>query len=295
MTASTFVLGGVATVMQLYVFEREARFTLDEKAIDKLRNDTRFKRSDGTPAVPEAVVNRLAAATAPDVLTLAQFEYRLRGEPEKNQPGLLTQNEYILHFGDIIDASANADFITNGQIGLYIGAIVVVSGLVATLLGGMLGDYLRNRGVRGAYFHVAGWGMVVAFPFFLGMLYAPFPAAWGLLFVAVFFLFFNTGPMNTVIANVVGTEIRATAFAINIFIIHALGDAISPLIIGFVADLSSLHAAFVGVSLFIPLSGVLWLWGAKYLDADTARADRGQASDARGAEISDVKPNVPRV
>ena len=67
--------------------------------------------------------------------------------------------------------------------------------------------------------------------------------------------------------------IRATAFAINILVIHALGDAISPLIIGFVADLSSLHAAFVGVSLLIPVSGVLWLLGAKYLDDDTAKAE----------------------
>src|SRR5205085_6699527 len=33
MTASTFVLGGVATVMQLYLFEREARFTLDANAV----------------------------------------------------------------------------------------------------------------------------------------------------------------------------------------------------------------------------------------------------------------------
>ena len=40
MTASTFVLGGVATVMQLYVFEREARFTLDAKAIDRLQTKT---------------------------------------------------------------------------------------------------------------------------------------------------------------------------------------------------------------------------------------------------------------
>ena len=49
---------------------------------------------------------------------------------------------------------------------------MVVGGLVATLLGGMLGDYLRNRGVKGAYFLVAGWGMIVAFPAFLAMLYA---------------------------------------------------------------------------------------------------------------------------
>ena len=71
---------------------------------------------------------------------------------------------------------------------------------------------------------------------------------------------------------------REQPFAINILIIHALGDAISPLIIGFVADLSSLQLAFVGVTMFIPLSGLLWLAGAKYLDEDTRRADVGVTS-----------------
>ncbi|MBN9118226.1 MAG: MFS transporter, partial [Planctomycetes bacterium] len=273
MTASTFVLGGVATVMQLYVFEREARFTLDAKAVDRLRTEERFRRSDGTLTVPEDVLNKLATVAGPDVLTLHEFEHRLKGDREKNQPGALTEDEFVRYSGDVLEASPAEGALTNGAIGTYIGGIVVVSGLVATLLGGVLGDYLRNRGVRGAYFHVAGWGMVVAFPFFLGMLFVPFPLAWGLLFVAVFFLFFNTGPMNTVLANVTRSEIRATAFAINILIIHALGDAVSPLIIGFVSDLSSLHAAFVGVAMLIPVSGVLWVWGAKYLDEDTVRAE----------------------
>lgn len=279
MTASTFVLGGVATVMQLYVFEREARFTLDAKAVDRLRTEERFKRSDGTPMVPPEVVDKLARAIAPeaaeigetttkrktDALPIDQFQSLLKA--------VLTADEYARYHGDILDACPAEGSATNASVGTFIGGIVVISGLVATLLGGILGDYLRNRGVRGAYFKVAGWGMIVAFPFFLGMLYAPFPVAWALLFVAVFFLFFNTGPANTILANVTRSEVRATAFAINILVIHALGDAISPLIIGFVSDLSSLQTAFVGVSLLIPVSGVLWLWGAKYLDDDTARAE----------------------
>jgi|SRR5579883_382183 len=262
MTASTFVLGGVATVMQLYIFELEARFTLNDKAIASLEE---IKTSDGQQAIPNDVLNKLRVVASPDVRTLPEFKASLLST--------LSESEYKLYSSWIFDNAPAQGSLTNGKIGLFLGAIVVVSGLVATLLGGMLGDYLRNRGVRGAYFHVSGWGMVVAFPFFLGMLFAPFPLAWGLLFIAVFFLFFNTGPMNTVLANVTRAEIRTTAFAINIFIIHALGDAISPFIIGFVGDLSTLHAAFVGVSLLIPLSGALWIWGAKYLDADTAKAE----------------------
>jgi MFS family permease len=264
MTASTFVLGGVATVMQLYFFEREARFALTDGAVKKLEA---LKTSAGDRVIPEAVTDKLRAAGGPDVMTLADFKTKLRG--------ILTDEEFTLYSSWVFDNATAEGSLTNGKIGLFIGGIVVISGLVATLAGGLLGDYLRNRGVKGAYFHVAGWGMVVAFPAFLLMLYVPLPLGWVFFFVMVFFLFFNTGPANTILANVVRSDVRASAFAINILIIHALGDAISPLIIGFVADLSSLQTAFVGVSFLIPVSGVLWLWGAKYLDEDTRKAEAG--------------------
>lgn len=262
MTASTFVLGGVATVMPLYIFEREARFTLNEKAVEKLEG---LKLSDGNPVLPPDVVTKFRGMIGPDVMTMKQFR-------EKLQAGL-TEEEFVLFSSWAFDSAPAEGSLTSGKIAFYIGAIVVVSGLLATLLGGILGDWLRNRGVKGAYFHVAGWGTVAGFPFFLGMLFTPVPLFWGLLFVAVFALFFNTGPANTVLANVTRPHIRATAFAINILIIHALGDAISPLIIGFVADLSSLQVAFVGVSFLIPVAGLLWVAGARYLDADTAKAE----------------------
>ena len=182
------------------------------------------------------------------------------------------EDEFKLYSSWVYDKAPTEGSLTNGDIGLFLGGIVVVSGLVATLVGGLLGDYLTNRGLKGAYFHVIGWSMLAGFPFFVAMLYVPFPFGWGMLFVAVFFLFFNTGPANTILANVTRSEIRATAFAVNIFIIHAFGDAISPLIIGFVADLSSLQVAFLGVAFLIPVSGILWMMGARYLDEDTVRA-----------------------
>ncbi|HEY1190291.1 MAG TPA: MFS transporter [Gemmata sp.] len=261
MTASTFVLGGVASVMQLYVFDREARFTLDDAAIVRIEKLT---TSDGRRVVPEPITEKLKAVSGSRVMTLAEFKAHLRGT--------LTEDEQKYNSW-VYDSSPADGSLTNGKIGLFLGATVVVGGLVATLLGGTTGDYFRNRGVKGAYFRVSGWGMIIAFPFFFAMLYAPFPLAWGFLFVAVFGLFFNTGPANTIVANVTRSPIRATAFAINILVIHALGDAISPLILGVVAKLSDWHTAFVGVSFLIPLSGALWLWGARHLDEDTAKAE----------------------
>ena len=158
-----------------------------------------------------------------------------------------------------------------GKVNFIFGIIVVASGLVATLSGGFLGDWLRPR-LRGAYFVVSGLSMLLAFPMILLVLWTPFPWAWLFVFLSVFCLYFNTGPTNTILANVTHPAIRASAFAVNIFIIHAFGDAISPFIIGLIAGHWTLHEGFVAVSITVLLGGFAWLWGARYLEADTAAA-----------------------
>src|SRR5207253_9166930 len=107
------------------------------------------------------------------------------------------------------------------EVGMTIfGLITVVAGLVSTLLGGVIADRLRSR-FAGSYFWVSGIGMLIACPFFIVTLYSPFPAAWIPMFLAIFFLFLNTGRSNTALANVSLPAVRATAFAVNIFVIHA--------------------------------------------------------------------------
>ena len=148
------------------------------------------------------------------------------------------------------------------------GIVTVVAGLLATILGGIAGDALRDK-YPGSYFLVSAAGLLCGFPMFVMILYTPFPLAWVFLFLAVFCLFFNTGPSNTILANVTHPSIRATAFALNIFIIHAFGDAISPPVIGFLADHYSMNTAFLVVSLMMVVGGLFWLYGARYLQRDT--------------------------
>lgn len=157
------------------------------------------------------------------------------------------------------------------SVNLIFGGVLVVMGLAATLFGGWLGDRLRTR-MRGAYFLVSGAGMLVGFPAFLGILYLPFPYAWIAVGVSVFCLFLNTGPANTALANVTHPAMRASAYAVNIFIIHALGDAISPPLIGWIADRSSMTTGFLIVGFMFIMSGALWLYGARHLDEDTRAA-----------------------
>ena len=159
------------------------------------------------------------------------------------------------------------------EVGMTIfGLITVVAGLVSTLLGGIIADKLRSR-VPGSYFWVSGIGMLIAGPFFIATLYIPFPAAWIPMFVAIFFLFLNTGPSNTALANVSLPAVRATAFAVNIFVIHALGDVQAFWLLGYIGGHTNMHVAFLFVSGMIFASGLAWLIGAKYLPADTAAVE----------------------
>ena len=166
-----------------------------------------------------------------------------------------------------------------GQINVTFGAITVVAGLLATLLGGWTGDRLRRR-LPSAYFLSSGVSMLLAFPFTIAMLRTPFPGAWVLVFFAIFFLFFNTGPANAALANVTPPQIRASAFAVNILLIHALGDAISPPLIGWIAGQTNMGVGFILVSLMMIVASALWLLGARYLARDTAAVEALSSTQA---------------
>jgi MFS family permease len=160
-----------------------------------------------------------------------------------------------------------------GRINLIFGGITVAAGLSATLIGGWCGDRLRRR-FPSSYFLVSGAAMFFAFPVTLLMLKTPFPAAWALVFLAEFCLFFNTGPANAALANVTPPAVRSTAFALNIFFIHALGDAISPPLVGWIAGQSSMNNGFVLVSAVMVLASAFWFIGARYLGRDTAAVEQ---------------------
>ena len=85
-------------------------------------------------------------------------------------------------------------------------------------------------------------------------------AAMGLLAAAIFLLFFSTGPVNTVILEAVPANVRSSAMAGSIFMIHLFGDMWSPEIVGRLAD--RLHGDLQEAVLILPavllVSALLW-------------------------------------
>ncbi|HSI11495.1 MAG TPA: MFS transporter [Chthoniobacter sp.] len=165
-----------------------------------------------------------------------------------------------------------------GKINFTFGAITAACGLLATITGGLVGDRLRRR-FPSSYFLVSAISIFLAFPLTLLMLHTPFPGAWGLIALTIFFLFFNTGPANAALANVTPSSTRATAFALNILAIHILGDAISPPLIGAIADKSNMNVAFMVVSAMMAVASVFWFIGTKYLGRDTAAISEAEKAE----------------
>jgi hypothetical protein len=58
--------------------------------------------------------------------------------------------------------------------------------------------------------------------------------------------------------------VRSSAIALNLFLIHMLGDTFSPTIIGKIADLSSLRLGLGLTLITLILSGVLLFAGARF-------------------------------
>jgi MFS family permease len=146
---------------------------------------------------------------------------------------------------------------------LVFGIIVVVDGIVAALAGGWLGDYLLRR-MKSSYYLVSAVGMALGVPVMIVALFAKGRAMVPAIAVAAFFLLLNTSPLNAAVINSVGAHIRATAIAVNIFIIHILGDVPSPTMMGWVADRHSLQAAFTLPVIAMVISSAILFYGMRF-------------------------------
>jgi hypothetical protein len=110
------------------------------------------------------------------------------------------------------------------------GVVAVVAGIVGTILGGTIAD----RGLAGAsdetrvraYLRYSAITTAIGVPFAILTIVAPTPL---IFFIAIFFceaaLFASTSPINAVTLGSVPTALRASAMAVSIFAIHALGDS----------------------------------------------------------------------
>ncbi|MGF7180355.1 spinster family MFS transporter [Tunturiibacter psychrotolerans] len=143
------------------------------------------------------------------------------------------------------------------------GAITVVAGLGGTITGGTIAQRWSRTNSKALYL-VPAISAAIAVPPALLCFFGPHNLTLYGLGAAIFLIFLGTGPVNAATLNAVRPEIRATAMAGQLFIIHALGDAISPRIIGAVSDRSTLNLGLGSTLITMLLAAVIFFIGSRY-------------------------------
>jgi len=146
---------------------------------------------------------------------------------------------------------------------LTVGAITVVDGIAGTLTGGWIAQRWLRTNHRALYL-LSFWSVVLTIPFGALIFFGPRALTIPALFLAEFFLFLNTGPLNTAIVNSVSAPVRATAISINLFFIHFFGDTFSPQIIGAISDHSNLSIGLGATLIFLVLSALILRAGVRH-------------------------------
>ena len=151
-----------------------------------------------------------------------------------------------------------------GRASLVVGGITVIDGIAGTLVGGWVAQVWLRTNHRALYL-VSFWSVALTLP--CGALVFFGPPAWSVpaLFAAEFFLFLNTGPLNTAIVNAVSAPVRATAISLNLFFIHCFGDTFSPTIIGAISDhTKSLRIGLGATLISMVVSCAILLAGSRF-------------------------------
>jgi sugar phosphate permease len=155
---------------------------------------------------------------------------------------------------------------------LIFGGIVCVAGFVGTIAGGKLCDAMARRSPVAA-FTVPGLSLILSAPLTWLAILSPTPIVfWPAMFLTLMLLFVNTGPLNAAMTNVLPGAVRARGFGGSTMSIHLLGDALSPVLIGFASSRMGLRLPLAATGLLPIAAGVVLLAGRAAFGRDLQRA-----------------------
>jgi MFS family permease len=126
--------------------------------------------------------------------------------------------------------------ITEGEVATILGLITAVFGTLGVVIGGYLGDKLRNQYINGRLY--VGLGLIVlAVPMALGMLFTE-----SLVMSYIYYSLFQlatpmwVGIAPTTVSDLVLPRMRGVAGAFYILMVSMLGLALGPYTIGYISD-----------------------------------------------------------
>ena len=150
------------------------------------------------------------------------------------------------------------------QVGIGLGLIAGIGGIIGTVFGGWQGTHFGRKGMdRMLWVPIAG--LLLCFPLYLAVLYAPDgKAALLMLILPTILGAFWTAPAIALTQNLAPASMRARAAALRIVAANLVGLALGPLLTGALSDwfAAGTGDSSVGLRDALAFMALLFLWAA---------------------------------
>jgi len=137
---------------------------------------------------------------------------------------------------------------------LHFSAIIAIAGIIGTPIGGYISDRMAGGSEASREQVLSTCLMIMSFSSFVGMIFSIMATfctqRWLFLLLmgtAIMFLFLPTGCCTMAVMLSVPPSMRASAVALNILIMHLLGDVPSPIAVGALKDYLAPHCNTVRI------------------------------------------------
>ena len=170
--------------------------------------------------------------------------------------------------------------VTQGEVGLYLGAVLFAGGVPGMILGGYLADFLARKNPRWRPWYCA-MAVMLVLPFWAFCLLSDSLEMTLALYICGYVLLVSTqGAAISMVQSAVMPTERGTASSISSLSINLLGYGIGPALIGLMSDnwaqtygsMALNYAVIVTVLVSLSMATLLFWWTGKAVAAEIASA-----------------------
>ena len=162
--------------------------------------------------------------------------------------------------------------LSTAQASLLLGSYGLISGILGTVTGGVIADYLRTR-FPAARIWTSCLGFFIGVPLAIWLLFIRDMTWFVPVFCAAFFfLTWYNGPLTAVIFDVTPPRIATTVAGAYLMFIHLAGDAIAFPLVGVLSDNFGIQRAILLLPIATLIGALICMLGVRTLKADSAKA-----------------------
>jgi predicted MFS family arabinose efflux permease len=153
-------------------------------------------------------------------------------------------------------------------------SLIMVMAIIGSPLGGFLADQWLKRKVAARLLFSALSSTLTAILFISGFYFLEGPAQFYLFLLGGTTAIAFASSAIAVTQDVVHPGLRATAYSLCVIIMHLLGSALGPLLVGMLSDRYGITTALTLLPLSALGAGILFFIGSLYYEKDLARVER---------------------